>query len=426
MKHSLHAACVGIVLIFLLHLGGCGKELVCLEDLFPDSGTAAPDSPEDPPETTDRWQPLPDYDASIPRAKALTGAEPFVETAHCIVFADSRESVRLKYINKATGEVRVLCGDPLCDHKNDTCAARCDTFTGATLTYVPQTGRLYFARPRGTSFLGGYDIVSVGIDEMELTLRVHVRMKPGDTVNSMNHSGGKLYYTHYTLGGGGSGESDTRTKTTLEELSLSDDKTRTAASAENMGTFVWDGVVYYRDPLYILHACDTASGIHTELCAEEPGADWWFYGGHFLRHAGTRWTMLDLAGNELRELWRHEDIPYGMWTVENEETTYSLAYDPYDIERIVYARDPATGLKKPTPETITNVSGGKLLCWTGGMPEVIADLGERTVIGKYSVIGGVVFIKAVAYDDEGESQNRYCYSVAGKVYELPIGGSEGD
>jgi hypothetical protein len=428
MKHCLPAACVGIVLIFLLLLAGCGKKLVYFDDLFPDSGTAVPDSPEEPLKTNDRWLPMPDYDADAPHTESLTFVgTPFVETAHCIVFFDKRDSAVLKYISKATGEVRVLCGDPLCDHHNENCAARFDGFAANTLLYAPQTGRIYFARPYGSDnpLTQSYDLVSVGIDEMDLTLRFHGRTKPGDWLQFMRYDDGKLYYLYRTLTA-----DDSVPGMQMDTLSLSSGTTRAVGNfSDGISAFTMrDGVVYYPDQLCILHAYDTATGENRELYVPELSAEgqnvqYILCGDRFFCRSNAYLKELDLTGKEIRTLWRSEETPYpALWTTDDGKTFYGLDCDPYNIDRTVYVRDQATGQKKPQLYTTVNVSGGKLLRRTDGTSEVIADLGERTLINELAVRGSCAFMVCRVFDDDDNEKSYYYYTFGGGTYELPLKG----
>ena len=135
-------AVVCTLFALLLLLASCGKEPIYLDDIYPDSETVPFDDLLGEQEANPNWQPIPDYDPSIPHAEPIASLTPkFVETKHCIVFQDNRGNTGLRYINKATGEAQLLCGDPLCDHAN------CSAFPEVvSLVYSPETGRLYWVR----------------------------------------------------------------------------------------------------------------------------------------------------------------------------------------------------------------------------------------------------------------------------------------
>ncbi len=413
-----------LTLALLLLLAGCGKEPLYLDDIYPDSETVSFDDLPVEPETIPGWQPIPDYDPSVPHVEKIrVGGDIFTETGHCIVFSEGAMVGKiLKYYNKATGEVHVLCGDPLCGHT--ACAAACDSAeVERTLTYVPETGRLYYARQKPPINVyvrpeeRQYEIVSFDIDHMDFTVKRHFLSKPGDQIISMTYDSGKLYFTYYAkLANGMSG-------IRLDELTLSDNSVRTVDTFDMAGFWyiVKNGIVYFYDSkAFILYSYDLAAGITKELYVPEDPMDqpqFAYYDGHFICFSHTGLYELDLAGQVTREIYRTQDEPhYFRWTIAADGTVYSTGYDPIIFEE----RDPFTGEVTVTRSLITD---GKLLRWTDGASEVYTDLGNNEQyyyeIQKIMPIGNCVFLYVMRYNrEDGSHRAKSYYVFDGKAYEI--------
>ena len=207
MKYKLQTLLICIIL-FLLFLTSCGKELVYLDDILPDSETVAPIELNEEQQANPNWQPIPEYDPTVPHAEPIRSTPPyFVETKHCVVFQDIRGETKLRYINKATGEAHILCGDPLCDHEN--CSAFPILVSFTSFLYSHETGRLYWVRPVPEDYYQfffhwdkeRFEIVSIGIDEMDFTVKRHYLTKPGDQIQTLTRDGEKLYFSYHVLEG---------------------------------------------------------------------------------------------------------------------------------------------------------------------------------------------------------------------------------
>ncbi len=410
---------LALTLALLLFLSSCGKELVYLEDIIPDSETIPLDDLLGEPEMAPGWQPIPEYDPTVPRAEALTthGMDIFQETAHCIIYAYGGH---MKYYNKTTGVKHVLCGDPLCDHTE--CAAACNgAHTMKTLTYVPETGRLYYARcvlpysARVPMQERRYEIISFDVDQMDFTVKRHYLSKPGDEIRQMGYDDGKLYFTYLS-------DKNGTAVIQLDELNLTDNSVRHAMEVEGgnvMAYVVKNGIVYRSTGLYILKSYDIASGTETELYVPKDPADepeYTYYDGHFLCADTHGLKELDLTGKVTREIFRTEDEPHRyQWTIAADGTVYSVGYDPVIFEE----RDPFTGGVTVTRHLST---GGQVLRWTDGVPEVYADLGNNEEyyyeIQSIMPIGNCVFLYVLRYNHEdGLYRAVYYYIFDGVPYE---------
>ncbi len=412
-----------LLLALLLLLAGCGGGNTPPAETD-DTDTAEPDAPV--------WQPLPDYDPSAPRAEKLYSHEYFVETAHGVVFLNRG----LRYMDKETGEVRLLCDEPGCrhDYKDKTCPA----VASYPLLYVPENGRLYFARQYPGTYSIGYDIVSVGIDEGDLTPFFHTRLKQGDRITCMQYSDGRIYYTRqiYEHTATHSGHTEIME---LESISLTGTSVRSEASFSSINGFTFqNGILYMcrynkKTERVALYAYDPDTGTDKEICVPEirkkikgerddsyKNAYFLFYGDHIYCCADTYLKEIDPEGNELCELWRNENPPYDpRWRIGTDGTMYSLGYDPHPIETTVNRQQVPNGPSVAVTETVPNLSGGNILRWKDGVPELFADLGERTIVEDYTVIGETLFMKCRVYDDEGKSTMHYYYTFGGRAYEIP-------
>ncbi len=413
----------------LLLLAGCGRELVYLEDILPDSGTAASETGQaTPPEDNPYWTPIPVYDADAPHAERLSWeVDTFVETKNCIVFRDARSSVCMKYINKTTGEVHVLCGDPLCGHSKEIerCAAVCDSITLRALVYVPETGRLYFAREEDAFAPASArccEIVSIGIDEMDFTLTYHGKTKPGDRIRSMRYDDGTLYYTYYAL----NGDSD-KTEIKMDALSLSSGSVRTVVTFSDTFDFiVKNGVVYYVDSwLSVLYAYDIGTGEETvlwtpELTPESPSVSYTYFNGSFFCVSETEVTEIDRSGREIRTLWRHEETPYVTEWTPGAGGTWSLGYDPHPFEQVGTSTDRQTGKKETFTIPHPNPSGGKILLWEGDGSRLYTQLDEYAEVMEINAVGSCVFLRATVWNtDRTKNKDHYYYSFGGEAYDVP-------
>ncbi len=408
-----------LFIAFLLLLPGCGGENTPPGD----TGTPEPEGPV--------WRPLPEYDPSAPRAEKLYSHEYFVETAHGVVFLNDG----LRYMDKETGEVRLLCGDPECrhDYKDKTCPA----VASYPLLYVPENGRLYFARQYPGTYSIGYDIVSVGTDEGDLTPFFHTRLKEGDQIGSLRYWNGRVYYTRLVYEETEHYQGPTGIKE-LESISLTGTSVRSEASFSAIEGFtVQNGVVYMdsfdkKTDRIALCTCDLDTGTETELYVPElrkrkksenltyAGATFLVYDGRIFCFTDTYLKEIGPDGNEIGELWRNEDPPYDpMWRIGADGTMYSLGYDPHPIETTVNRQQVPNGPSVAVTETVPNLSGGNILRWKDGVPELFADLGERTIVEDYTVIGETLFMKCRVYDDEGKSTMHYYYTFGGRAYEIP-------
>ena len=123
---------------------------------------------------------------------------------------------------------------------------------------------------------------------------------------------------------------------------------------------------------------------------------------------------LDLTGKVTREIFRTEDEPPRYcWTVASDGTVYSVGCEPYDFD----IKDFWGEYKL----TITLHSGGKVLRWTDGVPEVYADLGNDEQyyyeIQKIIPIGNCLFLQVSRYNHEnGLSLGVYYYVFDGEAY----------
>ncbi len=373
MKLSVKPKLLLCTLILLL-LAGCGKELVYLDDILPDTGTSAPDEGSEQEESVSGWLPMPDYDPDAPRAEMLyTHVDYFLETKHCIVFHDIRDDAFVKYINKADGTVHILCGDSLCKHED--CTARHDKIYDGdgSLLYAPEYGRLCWVQCATRTHKTDYpyrklrwEIVSIDIDNMDFTIHRHYITKPGDKLQLMRYDGGKLYFSRQILRDDGTSE------WRLDALSLEDDSVETLGPLAGMYT-VRNGVVYYhKTSLQTLNAWDLASG--TKATLYEPfgqgQATYWYFNGGFFCYTESDACLreLDPDGNVIREVARTGETDenfHGRWAIAPDGTIYSYTYT-YSIET-EYPPD-----------------NGKIFRWVDGTPEVYVDFGERNCI--YTVI----------------------------------------
>ena len=204
------------LLVFLLlccPMTGCQNDLVYIEDApIISLGESSEIS----------WIPLSSYKETTVRAsKIFEYSDKFIETDHAIIFVDTRENTHLSYINKKTGDVRALCGDPLCKHTDrEMCSAVCDVSTASSLVYSPEDGHLYYVR-RNDLMASPPDrfsnIVSIDIDSMDFSLKYHYSLEPGNEITSMKYDNNKLYFTHIV-------EKDKEEKLLLSAITLSNNK----------------------------------------------------------------------------------------------------------------------------------------------------------------------------------------------------------
>ncbi len=411
-----------LTLALLLLLASCGKEPIYLDDIYPDSETVAPIDPNEESPANSNWQPVPEYDPTIPHPERITFTDDYYkETKHCIVFGDGNQPLGalLKYYSKATGEVHVLCGDPLCDHNE--CSAFCHNITIMdTLTYIPETGQLWYARVvpedyrtymRANELANRrYEIVSIDIDRMDFTVKRHYLAKPGDRIDSLRYDDGKLYFTYHILEG-------YTTMIQLDELSLADNSVRHVMAVEGGGQLsyvVKNGIVYRSNGLNILSSYDIAAGKETELYVPDDPEDqpqYTYYDGHIICADNHGLKEMDLTGKVIREIFRTQDEPhYFHWAAASDSTFYGTGYDPVDFDE----KNP-WGVYQFT-RTLT--TGGQVLRWTDGVPEVYIDFGNDEQyyyeIQKIMPMGNCVFLYVIAYRyEDGRFQGFYYYTFDG-------------
>ena len=292
-----------------------------------------------------------------------------------------------------------------------------------TVIYVPETGRLYYARAVPEDFYKyvfhwdqeRFEIVSIGIDEMDFTVKRHYLTKPGDRIDSLRYEDGKLYFTYHVLEG-------YTTMIQLDELSLADNSVRHVMAVEGGGQLsyvVKNGIVYRSNGLNILSSYDIAAGTETELYAPDDPEDrpqYTYYDGRIICADNHGLKELDLTGKVTREIFRTEDEPHRyVWTVASDGTVYSVGYDPIIFEE----RDPFTGEVTVTRHLIT---GGQVLRWTDSVPEVYIDFGNDEQyyyeIQKIMPIGNCVFLYVIAYRyEDGRFQGFYYYTFDGVPHE---------
>ena len=295
-----------------------------------------------------------------------------------------------------------------------------------TVTYIPETGQLCYARVVPEDFrtyLRGsemaqrrYEIVSVDIDHMDFTVKRHYLAKPGDLIKDLKYDDGKLYFTYDVLEG-------TTTMIQMDELTLANDSVRHVMSVEGSGYLAYvvkNGVVYRSNRMNILYSYDIASGTETQLYASEDPADepqYTYYDGRFICADNHGLKELDLTGKVTREILRTDDEPHWRnWTVASDGTIYSTGYDPFIFEE----RNPMTGEVTVTRHLIT---GGQVLRWTDGVPEVFVDFGNGEEyyyeIQKIMPVGNCVFLYVITYrHEDGRFRGMYCYTFDGATYEL--------
>ncbi len=415
-----------MLLSLLFLLTGCGKELYYLDPV----PTAAADTAV-AESVSAGWQPIPDYDPDAVRGQLIESATPyvpyFVETKYCIVFVDIRDNVRVKYINKANGTVHLLCGDPLCNHVscpaalifdennniNNTEAAR------KSLTYVPETGRLYWARKMGKrNTSNGYtELLSIDIDHMDFTIQCHYRSKPGDGFTILRYDGGKLYFNLRVREEG----EEYPTALELHALSLADDSVETVGVLPfGIKWIVRDGVVYYQDGFGYLYSYTIADGTAKTLWEGDPESHYIYYNGHILCYSEMLSTIreknvylieLDLDGNVVREydLKDADERHRYSWVVGPAGEFYSLGYDPHLLNYY------GTGEVEIT-------FGRKILRWVDGEPELYFELDDPNVTIEGIVpIGNALFINAQNFNARGVSLSKpypFCI-VDGKIFKIP-------
>ena len=372
--------------LILLLLTGCGKELIYLEDILPDTGTVVTDEGPGQEETVPGWQPMPEYDAEASRTVAFNSYENerFVETAHCVVFDDNRDIAYLKYLNKATGTVHVLCGDPLCKHED--CMARITAYdVMSSVVYAPEYGRLCRIRtesphPIDISYKRiRYEIVSIDIDNMDFTIHRHFISKPGDRIRFMRYDGGKLYFIMEVMLDDGTDE--WKADWELYVLSLEDDSVEAVGRMSTGGFIVRDGTAYYRKGalnFYALCSLDLTNRTETKLYEPQGQADYWCCNGRFFCYTVSDSCMreLGLDGNVVRELFRADesDPDYRhRWAVGPDGTVYEY-------------------LQTYSADTEFVADNGKIFRWVNGERELYADLGESKCINNITPIGDRLFV----------------------------------
>ncbi len=395
--------------LILLLLAGCGKELVYLDDILPDTGTSAPDEGPEQEEAVSGWLPMPEYDPDAPRAEKFDIlVDYFVETKHCLVFLDNRDNTLMKYINKVNGTVNVLCGDALCKHED--CTAHLDPiYDGRNWVYAPESGRFFWVQCATRTHVEEYpyrrlrwEIVSIDIDNMDFTIHRHYITKPGDRLNFMRYDRGKLYFINQVLVDDGTGEG--KREWQLCVLSPENDSVETVGSLSSGIFTVRDGVVYYhKTSLQTLNAWDLASG--TKATLYEPfgqgQATYWYFNGGFFCYTESDACLreLDPDGNVIREVARTGETDenfHGRWAIAPDGTIYSYTYT-YSIET-EYPPD-----------------NGKIFRWVDGTPEVYVDFGERNCI--YTVIALEDRLLVVVQPNNHGSE--YYYVIDGVANKVP-------
>lgn len=377
---------------------GCQNELIYIED---DPFISLIESSEI------SWIPLSPYEeAEVRTSKIFEYSAKFVETEHAIVFVDTRDSTHLSYINKQTGDIRTLCGDPLCKHTDrEMCSAVCDVSTASSLVYSPEDGRLYYVR-RNDLMASPPDrfsnIVSIDIDSMEFSLKYHYSLEPGNEITSMKYDNNKLYFTHIV-------EKNEEEKLLLSAITLSNNKMEDIYYFDYVNTryVVQDDIVYYYNTGdNILYSYDIIHQTSETLVDTKSVNRYLISQDSIICQTPLSITSTNLITRQTQTIFTPSESGFDFdCTVDSSGNIYFYGYTPISI-------DTSRGQQR-------NSSGGKIYRLSNDISELYIDLGSTTFIKSICAIQDTLFLETYTYNESQNTKYTYYFISDNTIQKLP-------
>lgn len=377
----------------------CKNNLVYIDD--------ATDENEEFSSMEKSWVSLSKYGTSDSYAqKVYEYGNKFVETEYAIVFVDTRDNTHLSYINKKNGDVRILCGDPLCKHtESEMCSAVCDVSTASSLVYSPDNGRLYFVRRNDimASPQTRYStIVSIDIDNMDFTVKQHYSLTPGNEITSMKYSGGKLYFSYIIT------EDDTE-KLMLSSLSISDSTTENVCHFDYINTryIIQDGIIYYYNTGdNILYTYNTLTNTNITFVNTKSINKYFVSKEYLYYQTPDSIARVRLSDQQNTTIFKSKGISSDFdCTTDSSGNIYFYGYTPEIVET--------------SRGQMTNYSGGKVFRISDSSEELYIELEKSTFIKSICAIQNIIFIETYTYNANKKTENTYYYVYDGTIHKLP-------
>jgi len=346
----------------------------------------------------EKWCSIP-FNVSEKAKPVETYPYKFVETKNTFVFVDNRDYALMQYLLKSTGDVRALCTDPLCRHtEKEMCSAICDRTTASALCYAEDTGELFYVRrndPNASATERYSLIVSVNIDQMDLSQKIHHKLPKGSEITEMCYENGFLYFSQCVL-------DDETEKLLIQSLNVQNGNVKEIVSLPYVDTAftVHNSVLYYYcNGEMLLNAYDLDRGEHKTVYNTGNISNYSILNNAFIYQTADSVCRVELESGTETVIYKAEQpfthIDFGF--AAQESRIWYYGYTPKNI-------DTYQGNK-------TNGSGGKIYIWEEDHSALFFEFDADIFINNITPHGTGILVETYRYNEEFEKRAYDYYAL---------------